>query len=97
MSTEGTTQGDPLAMAMYALVVTPLIRYLCSSDPAVSQVWYADDATGVNKCTVLRKWWDTLSQLGPLFDYVFNASKTYVVVKDNYVAAARHAFSGTSI
>ena len=75
MSMEGTTQGDPLAMAMYALVVTPLIRHLRSSDPAVSQVWYADDATGVGKCTVLWKWWDTLSQLRPLFGYVPNASK----------------------
>ena len=63
VSTEGTTQGDPLAMAMHALAVTPLIHHLHSSDPAVSQVWYADDATGVGKCTALRKWWDTLSHL----------------------------------
>ena len=98
MSMEGTTQGDPLAMAVYTLAVIPLIRHLRSSDPAVSQVWYADDATGVGKCTALRKWWDTLSQLGPLFDYVPNASKTYLVVKDKYAAAAaRRAFSGTGI
>ena len=75
MSTEGTTQGDPLAMAMYALALTPLIHHLRSSDPAVSQVWYADDATGVGKCAALRKWWDTLSQLGPLYGYIPNASK----------------------
>ena len=82
-------------MAMYALAVTPLIRHLCSSGPAVSQVWYADDATGVGKRTALWKWWDTLSQLGPLFGYVPNASKTYLVVKDKYAATAKRAFSGT--
>ena len=67
VSTEGTTQGDPLAMAMYALAVLPLtVHQLCSAHPTVSQVWYADDATGVGTCSSLRKWWDTLSRLGPL-------------------------------
>ena len=56
VSTEGTTQGDPLAMAMYALAVIPLIRQLHSSVTAVSQVWYADDAIGVGTCTSLQKW-----------------------------------------
>ena len=82
---------------MYTLAITPLIRHLSSSDPAVSQVWYVDDATGVGKCTALWKQWDTLSQLGPLFGYVPNASTIYLVVKDKYAAAARHAFPGTGI
>ena len=62
---------------IYALAVTPapLIRKL-RSHPTVSQVWYADDATGVGTCSSLRKWWDTLSQFGPLFGYHPNASKT---------------------
>ncbi len=46
-SSEGTTQGDPLAMAMYALAVKLLIERLQLEAPNVKQVWYADDATGV--------------------------------------------------
>ena len=92
VSTKGTTQGDSLAMA-----VTPLIRQLCSAHPVVSQVWYADDETGVGTCSSLWKWWDTLSQIGPLFGYHPNATKTYLVIKDKYAVAARRAFAGTSI
>ena len=43
LSQEGTTQGDPLAMAMYALAVTTPIRTV--STPGVEQVWFANDAT----------------------------------------------------
>ena len=57
-SSEGTTQGDPLAMAMYALAVKPLIGALKSDTPGVKQVWYADDATGAGTCDDLRKWWE---------------------------------------
>ncbi len=55
-SSEGTTQGDPLAMAMYALVVRPLIDLLQTNTPAVRQVWFADNATGVASCSQLRVW-----------------------------------------
>ena len=42
LSQEGTTQGDPLAMAMYGLVTIPLIQRL---NGPCRQVWYADDST----------------------------------------------------
>ena len=42
-SVEGTTQGDPLAMAMYAIGTVPLISSLAG---ICKQVWFADDATG---------------------------------------------------
>ena len=42
-SQEGTTHGDPLAMAMYAIAITPLIYRL--EDAGIKQAWYADDAT----------------------------------------------------
>ena len=66
-STEGTTQGDPLAMAMYALAVTPLIRSLRLSQPDVSQVWYADDATAGGKLVPLLHWWKHLLSYGPKY------------------------------
>ena len=76
LSQEGTTQGDPLAMAMYAIAITPLIR--CLEDKEIKQVWYADDATAGGSLTNLRKWWDLIVETGPAFGYYPNASETYV-------------------
>ena len=76
---------------MYALAVLPLIHRLHSAHPAVSRVWYADDTTGVGTCFSFRKWWDTLSKLGPLFGYNPNALKIYLV-KNKHVATARRSF-----
>ena len=96
-STEGTTQGDPLAMAMYALAVTPLIDELRSRCPDVHQVWYADDATGASTCRNLRAWWNGLADLGPTFGYHPNASKTYLVVKEEHETCATQLFADTNV
>ena len=96
-STEGTTQGDPLAMAMYAIAITPLIDLLRESCPEVPQVWFADDATGAATCTGLRQWWNKLTEYGPSFGYHPNASKTYLVVKQEYEESAKTAFADTEV
>ena len=56
-SSEGTTQGDPLATVMYALALSPLIDCLQSPCPTVKQVWYADDATGAATCPTVKQVW----------------------------------------
>ena len=87
-SSEGTTQGDPLAMAMYALAVRPLIGKLKSDAPRVKQVWYADDATGAGTCDDLKKWWDSLQVHGARYGYHPNAAKTNLVMKVEHAARA---------
>ncbi len=46
LSSEGTTQGCPLAMAMYALALVPLVK---EAQKQCKQGWFADDATGCDK------------------------------------------------
>ena len=57
LSQEGTTQGDPLAMPMYAISLIPVIQRLRG---IAKQVWYADDAAAGGSLRQLKKWWDTL-------------------------------------
>ena len=51
LSQEGITQGDPLAMPMYALATVPLIKRLTST---VKQTWYTDNAAATGKIANLR-------------------------------------------
>ena len=96
-STEGTTQGDPLAMAMYAIAVTPLINHLHQLQPDISQVWYADDATAAGQLESLLQWWKLVSSMGPLYGYFPNAIKTYLIVKPQYLDSATALFQGTNV
>ena len=68
LSSEGTTQGDPLAMPFYVLDMLPLIDTLKQSCN-VHQVWYADDALAAGKFATLKCWWDELCSLSPAFGY----------------------------
>ena len=66
-SQEGTTQGDPLAMPMYALALCPLIEKI-KLDTSVIQLWYADDATAAGRVEHCVTGGMPLSHLGPNLD-----------------------------
>ena len=93
LSQEGTTQGDPLAMPMYALATIPLIKKLTDC----KQVWYADDSAAIGEIVQLRCWWDKLSVCGPGFGYFPNPSKTWLVTKPEHLETASTVFSDAGI
>ena len=92
LSQEGTTQGDPLAMPMYAIGICPLI---CKVSCDTKQVWYADDATAAGQLKNLRQWWDNLVFHGPDFGYFINPSKTSLIVKEGHQLDAIACFEKT--
>jgi hypothetical protein len=95
-SQEGTTQGDPLSMPLYALAITPLIQKLKEHVP-VQQAWYADDAQGAGKLFALRRWWNFLVENGPGYGYYPNSTKTILVVKSDYIEEAKRIFDNTGV
>ena len=94
-SKEGTTQGDPLAMAMYAIAITPLIHLL--EGQGIKQVWYVDDAAAGGSLKALREWWDHTLELGPAFGYHPNAVKTWLIVKEYHLDEAKDKFKDSGI
>ncbi len=53
---EGITQGNLLAMAMYAISTLTLINKLKENCPDVKQAWYADDVIRAATCHDLISW-----------------------------------------
>ena len=60
------TQGDPLAIQMYALATIPLVDQL-SDIQDVNQMWYADNAFAAGSLASVRKWCDRIKLLGPAY------------------------------
>ena len=93
-SREGTTQGCPLAMAMYAIALIPLIKEL---KPLSKQVWYADDATGVDTIENLKVWFDKLLERGPLYGYFPQPKKCVLIVREEKEKLAKDLFKKTGV
>ena len=62
LSREGTTQGDPLAMAMFGLATVPLLKRIQTMHTI--QCWFADDAAAGGRLRYLLKWWQLLTTIG---------------------------------
>ena len=61
LSEEGTTQGDPLAMAMYSIGTLPLIHRL--DGIAKKNLVRGRLSSCFSSLEQLRRWWDTFSEI----------------------------------
>ena len=95
VSQEGTTQGDPLAMAMYALAVLPLIKDFKNCN--TKQVWYADDSSAGGRLNNLKAWWESLVERGPAYGYFANPNKSWLVVKEDKYNETKEIFHNTNL
>ena len=101
-SSEGTTQGDPTAMSIYAFAIIPLalmIMEITSSSPdnTSKMIAYANNFTAGGTVKDLKYWSETLCELCPKFEYYPEASKTWLTVKNDFYEIANTTFKGTNI
>ena len=96
-SREGTCQGDPLAMGIYAVAIMPLIKHLEQACPEVTQSWYADDDSAVGSVSTLRSYWTAICSAGPGYGYHPHPSKSILLVKEEFFDEASAAFRGTGL
>ena len=78
-SREGVTQGDPLAMVLYGIALSPLAERLKEAVPDAVQPWFADDAAMVGRASRIRRATTLLQQWGPDRGYYPEPAKSIVV------------------
>ena len=94
-SSEGTTQGDPLAMPLYAISIIPLLKYITDEhNSEIRQVAFADDIAFAGNLHQLRSWWKKIEQFCPLLGYYPKACKSWLVVKEEFLTQSKEIFKG---
>ena len=84
-------------MAMFALVVTPMIRDLRQHHADIQQCWYADYGEAGGRLSVVHAFWRDITSLGPQYGYNPNAAKTKLLAKPGLEEEARILFADTPV
>ena len=92
-SKEGWTQGDPIAMIVYGIVMLPVTKSIIATVPECHQPWYADDAGAGGKFNDIMRYFTTLCDKGPARGYFPEPTKSIIIVKPQSVEAAKAKFA----
>ena len=76
---------DPLDMAICAIRITPMLDMMlfAKQNDYNKMMGFADDATASENLEALRRWWDTLMQIGSNYGYYPQPTKSWLIVKEN--------------
>jgi hypothetical protein len=84
---EGITQGNPLAMVAYGILLLPLICCLKGEILDVHQPWYADDAGAGGTFSGIQQYFEWLQELGASRGYFPPEPKVKVFTLHNKAKA----------
>ena len=98
-SREGSAQGDPFDMVIYTIGITPMLdmMLIAMQNDHNKMVGSADDVTAFGNLEALRRWLDTLMQIGQNYGYYPQPTKSWLTVKENTLEEAVGTFGGTNI
>ena len=96
-SAEGTTQGDTISMPIYAMGITPLLSSIKKDNQDTKHAAFADDLCGGGRLRMLRVWWDSIVENGPLLGYYPRADKSWLVVKEELLTEANEIFANSNV
>ena len=98
---EGTTQGDRVAMAIYALGITPfimmMVEFMSTKCDDIKMVAFVDDFSAAGKLKSLLQWWKTLLEVGPEFGYFPETAKSWLTTKPETHAFGKELFKDTKV
>ena len=100
-SNEGTTQGDRVAMAIYALGITPfimmMVELVSTKCDDIKMVAFVDDFSAAGQLKPLLQWWKTLLEVGPEFGYFPEPAKSWLTTKPETQAFGKELFKDTKV
>jgi hypothetical protein len=76
LSRQGTQQGDPLGMLLFALATQPLVLRIQSECDLELNLWYADNGTVVGSIVEVSKAYNILKDDGPKYCFSLVPQKT---------------------
>ena len=85
-------------MGMYVLGLVPLLASIFSNNTGnLIHVAFADDLTRVGKMYELIGWWKNVLHYGPYLGYYVNKSKSWLIMKEEYIEIANETFQDCNI